>query len=86
MAKQIQETVNISAPIPLALAKKLQKVAKLESRPKTYYIRLALQEFLDERLQDMQDYIEAKKIMDEMKAKGEKGIPYEQIRKKYHLD
>lgn len=83
MAKSAQETVNISAPIPASLARKLQKVAKFESRPKTYYIRLALQELLDEKLQDMEDYIEAKKIYDEMKATGEKGIPYEEVFKRH---
>ena len=83
MAKQSAEhMVNISAPIPILLAKKLQKVVDFELRPKTYYIRLALQEFLEERLQDIADYHEAKKILADMKAKGEKGIPYEEVFKK----
>ena len=86
MARQsAEQTINISAPISLSLAKKLEKVAKFDSRPKTYYIRQALEYLMAERMQDIADYIEAKKILADMKASGEETIPYEEIRKKYHL-
>ena len=78
-----EETINISAPISIALAKKLAKVAKFESRPKTYYIREGLSYLLEEKLQDIEDYHEAKKILADAKASGEGFVSYEEVFKKH---
>lgn len=79
------QTVNISANIPLELSKKLEKVATIEERAKSFYIRKALEQYLSQRLEDIEDYNDAKKAYDEFIASGEEAIPYEEIRKKYKL-
>jgi predicted DNA-binding protein len=57
-------TVNISAQIPAALSNKLEKVAKFEERPKSYYIRKALEIFLEEALQEIKNNKKRSKFHD----------------------
>ncbi|MFT6346815.1 MAG: putative DNA-binding protein, partial [Myxococcota bacterium] len=54
---------NISAHIPSDLAEKLQLISEFEERPKSYYIKKGLSELLEEKFQDMQDYLKAKKTL-----------------------
>jgi predicted DNA-binding protein len=85
MSKQIG-TTNLSCTIPIALGKQLSLLADIEERPKSYYVKKALQEFLNERLEDAllakmgdaayKEYIES----------GEEGISYDEIRKELNLD
>ena len=72
--------INISAHIPLRLAGQLAKIAKLEERTKSYCIRKALEKYIAEKMEDIEDYEDAKKAWDEFKASGEKAIPFEQIK------
>jgi predicted DNA-binding protein len=62
---------NISAHIPEDLAKKLQLVSDFEERPKSYYIKKGLTEILEEKFRDMNDYLSARKTLEEAKAKNE---------------
>lgn len=62
---------NISAHIPKDLAKKLQLVSDFEERPKSYYIKKGLTEVLDGKFRDMQDYLSARKTLEEAKAKAD---------------
>jgi RHH-type rel operon transcriptional repressor/antitoxin RelB len=73
------ETVNISAHISKELSDKLEKVSKFEERAKSYYIKKALEQFLEQRLEDIEDYYDAKKAVEEFKASGEKRIPWEEV-------
>jgi RHH-type rel operon transcriptional repressor/antitoxin RelB len=77
--------VTISAQIPASLDKDLTKICESEERSKSYFIKKALENFLEEKLQDIEDYHEAKKLYEEFKKSGEKAIPYSQIKKKYKL-
>ncbi|MFT5702674.1 MAG: putative DNA-binding protein, partial [Rickettsiales bacterium] len=50
---------------------KLQLISEFEERPKSYYIKKGLSELLEEKFQDMQDYLKAKKTLADAKAKNE---------------
>jgi RHH-type rel operon transcriptional repressor/antitoxin RelB len=75
------QLVTISAQIPASLDKDLAKICESEERSKSYFIKKALENFLEEKLQDIEDYHEAKKLYEEFKKSGEKAIPYSQIKK-----
>jgi predicted DNA-binding protein len=81
MTTQVREkqTVNISAHISKSLAEKLEKVAQFEERGKSYYIKKSLEQYLEQKLEDMEDYIDAKEAWEDMQKNGRKGIPFEDI-------
>ena len=56
-------TINVSAHIEPDLASKLEEVAKFEGRSKTYYIKAGLSKILDEKFQDLQDILSARKTL-----------------------
>ena len=72
-------TVSISANIPATLGEMLNKVSEAEERSKNYYIKKGLERFLMEKLEDMEDYRDAKQAYDEFVASGEKGIPFDGV-------
>jgi RHH-type rel operon transcriptional repressor/antitoxin RelB len=74
--------VTISAQIPSSLAKELGEICELEDRSKSYYVKKALEKYLAEKRQDIEDYHEAKKLYEEFKKSGEKAIPFEEVFKK----
>jgi predicted DNA-binding protein len=83
---RVSGTTTLSCTIPKPLGMQLNLLADLEERPKSYYVKKALQEFIDERLEDA---ILAKMGDDAYKEycqSGEKGIPYDEIRKEFGLD
>lgn len=73
------QTVNISANIPLLLSKKLEKVAAIEERAKSFYIRKALEQYLSQRLEDIENYSDAKKAYDEFIASGEPAVSFDEV-------
>ncbi len=46
------DMVNISVQIPAETAEILEKISKIEERPKSYYVRKGLELFLMTRLED----------------------------------
>lgn len=80
-----EHIITISAQIPSHLNEGLIKICKMEERSKSYFIKKALEMLLKEKLEDIQDYEDAKKAYDKFKKSGEKGIPYDKIKKKYKL-
>jgi predicted DNA-binding protein len=70
--------VNISAHVPQALAKRLEKVAKFEERSKSFYIKKALEEYLKARIEDIQDSIEIAKEYEEFKKSKQKSISFKE--------
>ncbi|MCL2924729.1 MAG: ribbon-helix-helix domain-containing protein [Trichodesmium sp. MAG_R04] len=74
-------TESISANIPKELGDMLTKVAIAEERSKSYYIKKGLEKILQERLQDLEDYQDAKQAHDDFIASGEKGVSFEDIKK-----
>ena len=80
-----KKTVNISVNIPITLAEKLDKVRRYEERAKSFYVRKALEKYLEEKLEDIEDYIDAKQAHEELIASGEKTTPWEEIKRKSKL-
>jgi predicted DNA-binding protein len=83
-ARVKEKVVNISAHISKELSDKLEKVAKFEERAKSYYIKKSLEQFLEQRLEDMEDYIDAKNAVEEMRKTGEKSISWEEVMVESH--
>jgi predicted DNA-binding protein len=79
-------TINLSCTIPIELGKQLNLLADLEERPKSYYVKKALQEFLSERLEDALLAKMGDEAYKEYIESGEEGIPYNEIRKEFNLD
>lgn len=78
-------TVNVSANIPVELGEMLDKVSRAEEKTKSYYIKTGLEQLLRERLEELEDYQDAKQVYDEFVATGEKAVPFEDMRKELNL-
>ncbi|MDB2550935.1 ribbon-helix-helix domain-containing protein [Rickettsiales bacterium] len=74
-------TINISAHIPVELSNKLEKVCKLEERSKSYYIKKSLEQYLSQRLEDIEDYYDADQSYMEFKKSGESSVPLDEVLK-----
>ena len=72
-------TASISVSIPKALSDTLEQVARAEARSKGYYVAKGLEAILRERLEDLEDYEEARQAYDEFVASGEKGTSFEEV-------
>ncbi len=78
-------TTSISANIPKELSDMLEHVARAEERSKSYYIKKGLEKILRDRLEDLEDYEDAKRAYDEFIATGENAIPFEDMKKDLNL-
>ena len=78
-------SVSVSANIPVELGEMLDKVSRAEERSKSYYIKKGLEQLLKDRLEDLEDYQDAKQAYDEFMASGEKAVPFEHMRKELNL-
>ena len=78
-------SVSISANISTELSEMLNKVSKAEERSKSYYIKKGLEQILLDRLEDMEDYEDAKKAYEEYLASGEEPVPFDEMRKELNL-
>ena len=72
-------TADISVSIPKALSDTLERVARAEARSKNYYVEKGLEVILRERLEDLEDYEEARQAYVEFVASGEKGMSFEEV-------
>ena len=68
----------IAVRLPKELENELERVSKDTQRSKSYYIRKALEQFLEDRA----DYLSASARLEENNPR----IPYEEIRKELGLD
>ena len=78
-------SVSVSANIPAELGEMLDKVSRAEERSKSYYIKKGLEQLLKDRLEDLEDYQDAKQAYDKFMASGEKAVPFEHMRKELNL-
>ena len=78
-------SVSISANIPEDLSDMLDKVSRAEERSKSYYIKKGLEQFLKNRLEDLEDYEDAKEAYDGYIASGEKAVPFSEMKKELNL-
>ncbi len=53
---------SISVSIPKELSDMLERVARAEDRSKSYYVEKGLEAILRERLEDLEDYEEARPV------------------------
>ena len=72
-------TASISVSIPKTLSDRLERVARAEARSKGYYVAKGLEAILRERLEDLEDYEEARQAYEEFVASGEKGTSFEEV-------
>lgn len=78
-------SISVSANIPVELGEMLNKVSRAEERSKSYYIKKGLEQLLRDRLEDLEDYQDAKQAHDEFIASGEKAVPFEDMRNELNL-
>ncbi len=72
-------SINVSANIPVELGEMLNKVSRAEERSKSYYIKTGLEQLLREKLEDLEDYQQAKQAHDEFIASGEKAVTFADV-------
>ncbi len=68
--------------LPEEMEKRLSDLAKETHRTKSYYVKRAIEEFLE----DQEDYLMALAAMERFERGEEKAIPFEEILKKYGLE
>ncbi len=68
--------------LPEGLEKRLNHLAHETRRSKSFYIREAIQEYLEKH----EDYLLATASYEEYVKSGKKGIPLDELKKKYRLD
>jgi RHH-type transcriptional regulator, rel operon repressor / antitoxin RelB len=68
--------------LPAEIETRLDALAKKTGRTKTYYVRQAILEQLD----DLEDYFLAEKATQDHIASGEPAIPLSEVMKRYGMD
>ena len=79
-------TTALSCTIPSELSDQLNLLAEIEERPKSYFVKKALEEYLDEKLENALLAKVGDKAYKEFKASGAEAVSYDKIRKKLKLD
>ena len=72
-------TASISANIPQELSEMLNRVAVAEERSKSYYIKKGLEQVLKARMEDLEDYEDAKAAHEESLASGEQAVSLDEV-------
>ena len=72
----------LTVDLPKKLENLLSELALKTHKSESYYIRLAIESFLE----DQKDYLVASQRLEEMEAEEDDGIPFEEVVKKYKLD
>ena len=72
-------SVTLSVNIPRQLAEKLNQACHNDEREKSNYVRNALIQYLEDRLEDAEDYTEALEAHEAFLASGEEAIPWEEV-------
>lgn len=72
----------VAVRVPEEIEMRLDRLAKLTGRTKTYYVREAIEEHLD----DLEDTYLAEQVLAEIRSGREKVIPLEDVIKQYGLE
>ncbi len=72
----------IAVRVPEDIETRLDRLAKLTGRTKTYYVREAIEEHLDE----LEDTYLAEQVLAKIRSGGEKVIPMEDVIAQYGLE
>ncbi len=78
-------SVSISANISKELSDMLAKVSHAEELSKSYYVKKGLELILRNRLEDLEDYEDAKKAYEEFIASGEEAVPFSEMKSELDL-
>ena len=71
--------VSISANISQELNDMLNQVAQAEERSKSYYIKKGLEQFLRDRIENLEDYEDAVSAYQEYQASGEDAVSLDEV-------
>ena len=74
-------TTTISCTIPKPLGEKLNFIAELEERNKSYYVKKALESFLEERFEDAMLIKMGENAYQEFIENCEEAIPFSEVKK-----
>ena len=77
-----EETLMLTIRLPADMEQRLNVLAKATQRPKSYYVR----EALERSLEDIEDAYLAESAYERFKASGERAIPLEEVMKEHGLD
>ena len=72
-------SISVSANIPVELGAMLDKVSRAEERSKSYYIKKGLEQFLRDKLENLEDYQEANQAHNEFMASDEEAVSFEEV-------
>lgn len=72
----------IAVRVPEEIEKRLETLAKSTGRTKTYYVRKAIEEYLD----DLEEIYLVEKVREDIRSGKEKTIPLEEVVKQYGLE
>lgn len=68
--------------LPAEMENRLNVLAEATNRPKSFYVR----EALERSLEDIEDVYLAENALERFRASGEKAIPLEDVMKEYGLE
>jgi RHH-type transcriptional regulator, rel operon repressor / antitoxin RelB len=68
--------------LPESIEKRLEKLARRTGRTKTYYVREAILQHLD----DLEDMYLAERVMDRIRTGEERTVPLENVMKRHGLE
>ena len=68
--------------LPDSIEKRLEKLARRTGRTKTYYVREAILQHLD----DLEDMYLAERVLDRIRDGEENTVPLEDVMKRYGLE
>jgi RHH-type rel operon transcriptional repressor/antitoxin RelB len=68
--------------LPLSIEKRLEKLARRTGRTKSFYVREAILEHLD----DLEELYQAERILERIRSGEEKTVPLEDVLKRHGLE
>ena len=68
--------------LPQSIEKRLEKLARRTGRTKSFYVRQAILEHLD----DLEDLYQAERILERIRGGDEKTVPLEDVLKRHGLE
>ncbi len=75
----------ISVSIPDKLSKQLNEYAQIQERSKSFMVKKALEQYLNQIAEDIEDYHDAAKAYDDFVKSGRQTVSLEEVAKKSDL-
>ena len=77
-----KEKIMLAVRLPVDIEKRLEALAKATGRTKTFYVREAILEYID----DLEDVFLAEKRLEDIRAGRTQTIPIEDVMKRYGME